>query len=99
MKKNLDNILMALFVAAFIVAAFGFIFQIRVMASIALCFLTVIVGGYAGLQTYEFLSKSTVAEDADVKRNKILLIQVIVSVVIFLALLSVTIFHLAGKLF
>ena len=37
MKKNIDNILMALFVAAFIVAAFGIIFQIKVMTSIALC--------------------------------------------------------------
>ncbi len=99
MKKNIDNILMALFVAAFIVAAFGIIFQIKVMTSIALCVLTLTVGVYAGFQTFDYLSIATVEDDADVKRNRTLLIQVIVSVAVCLILLCVTIFNLAGKLF
>ena len=99
MRKNLDNILMALFVAVFIIAALGFILQITVMATVALCVLTAVVGFLAGLQVFDFLSADTVGEGADVKRNRILLLQTIVAVVIFLALLAATIFQLCGKLF
>lgn len=99
MRKNLDNILTALFVAVFIIAALGLILQIKVMSSIALCVLTAVVGVFAGFQVFDFLSKNTVEEDADVKRNKMLLVYVIITVALFLALLSITIFHLAGKLF
>lgn len=98
-RRNLDNILTALFVAVFIIAVLGIILQVSVMTSIALCALTVVVGLYAGVQMFDFLSKDTVAEDADVKRNRAILIQLIVSGVLFLALLCVTIFHLCGKLF
>ena len=99
MRKNVENILMAVVVASVIVAALGFILTVKAMTSVALVVLTLTVGCFAGLQVYDFLGKQTVVEGADKERNKKLLVYVIVSVLLFLALLAVTIFHLYGKLF
>lgn len=99
MRKNIENILMAVVVATVIIAALGFILTIKAMTTVALVILTLTVGCFAGLQVADFLSKETVRETADKQVNKKLLIYMIVAVVLFLALLTVTIFHLYGKLF
>ena len=99
MRKNIENVLMAVVVATVIIAALGFILTIKAMTTVALIILTLTVGCFAGLQVADFLSKETVRETADKQVNKKLLIYMIVAVVLFLALLTVTIFHLYGKLF
>ena len=99
MRKNIENVLMAVVVATVIIAALGFILTIKAMTTVALVILTLTVGCFAGLQVADFLSKETVRETADKQVNKKLLIYMIVAVVLFLALLTVTIFHLYGKLF
>jgi len=99
MRKNVENILMSVLVVVVIVAALGFILQTPAMISTALVFLTLVVGAFAALQIYDFLAKDTVGENADKKRNKMLFLYMVVAVVLFLALLAATIFHLYGKLF
>ena len=99
MKKNIENVLMALFVACFVIAALGIIFAMKTMTSVALVIITLTTGCYAGVQIFGFLSSKTVLDGADVKVNRQLLIAVIVSTVVFLALLSLTIFQLCGKIF
>ena len=99
MRKNVENVLMAFVVATVIMAALGFILSITAMTSVALCILTLTVGCFAGLQVCDFLGKNTVGENADKQNNKKLLIYMIVAVVLFLALVAVTVFHLYGKLF
>ncbi|MBR2372229.1 MAG: hypothetical protein IKA90_05110 [Clostridia bacterium] len=99
MRKNIENVLMAVVVATVIIAALGYILTIKAMTTVALVILTLTVGCFAGLQVADFLSKETVRETADKQVNKKLLIYMIVAVVLFLALLTVTIFHLYGKLF
>ena len=99
MRKNVENILMSVVVAAVIVAALGFILSVNAMATVAMIILTLTVGCFAGLQVADFLAKETVGENADKQRNKKLLIYMAVAVGLFLALLTVTIFHLYGKLF
>ena len=99
MRKNVENVLMAVVVAAVIVSALGLILAIKAMASVAMWILTLTVGCFAGLQVADFLGKETVGENADKQRNKKLLIYMIVAVVLFLALVAVTVFHLYGKLF
>ena len=99
MRKNVENILMAVVVASVIVAALGLILSIKAMASVAMIILTLTVGCFAGLQVADFLAKDTVGENADKQRNKKLLIYMVVAVGIFLVLITLTIFHLYGKLF
>ena len=99
MRKNIENVLMAVVVATVVIAALGYILTLSAMTSTALVILTLAVGGFAGLQVADFLSKETGRETADKQQNKKLLIYMIVAVVLFLALLTVTIFHLYGKLF
>ena len=99
MRKNIENVLMAVVVATVIIAALGYILTIKAMVTAALVILTLTVGCFAGLQVADFLSKETVRETADKEQNKKLLIYMVVAVVLFLALLTVTIFHLYGKLF
>ncbi|MBR2302354.1 MAG: hypothetical protein IKA42_00965 [Clostridia bacterium] len=99
MRKNIENVLMAVVVATVIIAALGYILTIKAMVTAALVILTLTVGCFAGLQVADFLSKETVRETADKEQNKKLLIYMVVAVVLFLALVSATIFHLYGKLF
>ena len=99
MRKNIENVLMAVVVATVIIAALGYILTIKAMVTAALIILTLTVGCFAGLQVADFLSKETVRETADKEQNKKLLIYMVVTVVLFLALVAVTIFHLYGKLF
>ncbi|MBR2029988.1 MAG: hypothetical protein IJ999_03690 [Clostridia bacterium] len=99
MRKNIENVLMAVVVATVIIAALGYILTIKAMVTAALVILTLTVGCFAGLQVADFLSKETVRETADKEQNKKLLIYMVVAVVLFLALVAVTIFHLYGKLF
>ena len=99
MRKNIENVLMAVVVATVIIAALGYILTIKAMVTAALIILTLTVGCFAGLQVADFLSKETVRETADKEQNKKLLIYMVVAVVLFLALVAVTIFHLYGKLF
>ena len=99
MRKNIENILMSVVVATVIIAALGYILTIKAMTSVAFVVLTLTVGCFAGLQVADFLSKETVRETADKQVNKKLLIYMVVAVVLFLALLTVTVFHLYGKLF
>lgn len=99
MRKNIENILMAVVVATVIIAALGYILTIKAMTSVAFVVLTLTVGCFAGLQVADFLSKETVRETADKQVNKKLFIYMVVAVVLFLALLTVTVFHLYGKLF
>ena len=99
MRKNIENVLMAVVVATVIIAALGYILTIKAMTTVALVILTLTVGCFAGLQVADFLSKETVRETADKQVNKKLLIYMIVAVVLFLALVAATVFHLYGKLF
>ena len=99
MRKNIENVLMSVVVATVIIAALGYILTIKAMTSVAFVVLTLTVGCFAGLQVADFLSKETVRETADKQVNKKLLIYMVVAVVLFLALLTVTVFHLYGKLF
>ena len=99
MRKNIENVLMAVVVATVIIAALGYILTIKAMVTAALIILTLTVGCFAGLQVADFLSKETVRETADKEQNKKLLIYMVVTVVLFLALVAVTIFHHYGKLF
>ena len=99
MRKNIENILMSVVVATVIIAALGYILTIKAMTSVAFVVLTLTVGCFAGLQVADFLSKETVRETADKQVNKKLFIYMVVAVVLFLALLTVTVFHLYGKLF
>lgn len=99
MRKNIENVLMAVVVATVIIAALGYILTIKAMVTAALVILTLTVGCFAGLQVADFLSKETVRETADKEQNKKLLIYMVVAVVLFLALVAVTVFHLYGKLF
>lgn len=99
MRKNIENVLMSVVVATVIIAALGYILTIKAMTSVAFVVLTLAVGCFAGLQVADFLSKETVRETADKQVNKKLLIYMVVAVVLFLALLTVTVFHLYGKLF
>lgn len=99
MRKNIENILMAVVVATVIIAALGYILTIKAMVTAALVIITLTVGCFAGLQVADFLSKETVRETADKQVNKKLFIYMVVAVVLFLALLTVTVFHLYGKLF
>ena len=99
MRKNIENVLMAVVVATVIIAALGYILTIKAMVTAALVILTLTVGCFAGLQVADFLSKETVRETADKEQNKKLLIYMVVAVVLFLTLVAVTIFHLYGKLF
>ena len=99
MRKNVENILMAVVVAAVIVSALGLILAIKAMASVAMWILTLAVGCFAGLQVADFLGKETVGENADKQRNKKLLIYMAVAVGLFLVLLALTILHGYGKLF
>ena len=99
MRKNVENILMAVVVASVIVSALGLILSVKAMASVAMWILTLAVGCFAGLQVADFLAKDTVGENADKQRNKKLLIYMLVAVGLFLALLAITILHGYGKLF
>ena len=99
MRKNVENILMSIVVATVIVAALGLILSVKAMTSVAMIILTLAVGSFAGLQVADFFAKDTVGENADKARNKKLLIYMIVAVGLFLVLLTLTIFHLYGKLF
>lgn len=99
MRKNIENVLMSVVVATVIIAALGYILTIKAMVTAALVIITLTVGCFAGLQVADFLSKETVRETADKQVNKKLLIYMVVAVVLFLALLTVTVFHLYGKLF
>ena len=99
MRKNVENVLMSIVVATVIVSALGLILSIKAMTSVAMIILTLTVGCFAGLQVADFLAKDTVAENADKDRNKKLFIYMVVAVGLFLVLLTLTIFHLYGKLF
>ena len=99
MRKNVENVLMSIVVATVIVSALGLILSIKAMTSVAMIILTLTVGCFAGLQVSDFLAKDTVGENADKDRNKKLLIYMVVAVGLFLVLLTLTIFHLYGKLF
>ena len=99
MRKNIENVLMSVVVATVIIAALGYILTIKAMTSVAFVVLTLAVGCFAGLQVADFLGKETVRETADKDQNKKVHIYMIDTVVLFLALLAVTVFHLYGKLF
>ena len=93
-KKIIDNILYAVLIIGVLLFAIGLIRDILVMCKFGIWLMLLGCPVYAAVQVWEYLS---IFNDSE-KKNKILLIKMIVSVVVALAVISLSIFILSGKI-
>ncbi len=94
MKNILEKVLYGLLIGAVIMAVLGVVLSMHALTVVAIVLLILTTALYAGLQVYEYLQPVE-----DPKVNKQLLVMMILSVVIALAVLSLGILYIAGKLF
>ncbi len=94
MKNILEKVLYGLLIGAVVMAVLGVVLSMHALTVVAIVLLILTTALYAGLQVYEYLQPVE-----DPKVNKQLLVMMILSVVIALAVLSLGILYIAGKLF
>lgn len=94
MRKLIERAIIALLAATIVIAVIGFVFSIKPMSTISIIGLMFISVVYSGLQIDDHLKP-----DNSPKANKQTFINMVITVALTLAILSISIFTLAGKLF
>jgi len=92
-KTFIDRILYAVVATAVVIFAFGMIFAVRWMTTTGLYFTMIFASGISAMTVYEYLWRNTEPE-----KNKRLLVEMIVAVVLTLAVISLSIFFFNGKI-